>query len=46
MKPREKNYFAKAYKQEGWQHEWEQLAKNHISFIPIFMNLIRAAKAH
>ena len=21
MKPREKNYFAKAYKQEGWQHE-------------------------
>ena len=42
MTPREKNYFAKAYKQEGWQHEWEQLAKNHISFIPIFMNLIRS----
>ena len=36
MKPREKNYFAKAYKQEGWQHEWEQLAKNHISFYSYF----------
>ena len=24
MKPWEKNQFAKIYKLEGWQHEWEQ----------------------
>lgn len=42
MKPREKNYFAKAYKQEGWQHEWEQLRRIIYHFIPIFMHLIRS----
>lgn len=36
MKPREKNYFAKAYKQEGWQLSGSSWRRIHIHFIPIF----------